>query len=181
MPIIQPIPIDAGPYELGRALAIQATLFPTMSAREDYFGAYHLRTGNRYWLLYAPELKERVGVSGIYTIPSDPGSAWLGWFGILEPFRRKGFASEALRLFEQEARKRGFLTARLYTHADNKAACAFYEKSGYAGEEYRRDDDPAGMEYGIRVYSKSLYGERCEPWGNRMLGLTEAYAKYIGQ
>lgn len=69
---------------------------------------------------------------GIFIMPQEPVSAWLGWFGILEKYRRRGYGSLALEMFEAEARKRGYLFARLYTgRFHNDAAKAFYEINGY--------------------------------------------------
>ena len=65
--------------------------------------------------------------SGFFIMPQEPVSAWLGWFGILEKYRRRGYGSLALEMFEAEARKRGYLFARLYTgRFHNDAAKAFF-------------------------------------------------------
>jgi ribosomal protein S18 acetylase RimI-like enzyme len=54
------------------------------------------------------------------------------WIGIDEAHRRKGYASEVLRVVEGEAKRLGAPRVALHVFGDNVAARALYEKLGYA-------------------------------------------------
>ena len=158
------------------AAQVQHTLFPECSAWENYNESVRNLSSNEYYLLYLDEVC--IGISGIYQYPSDPASAWLGWFGILPAYRRYGYGSEALGIFEQTARDRGFAYARLYTDRyNNEAAITFYTANGYSGEIYDNPDDPAAFQYPIFVFSKSLTGDPVPPWNNREMNFTEQMKK----
>jgi ribosomal protein S18 acetylase RimI-like enzyme len=59
-------------------------------------------------------------------------TAVLYFVGILEPYRRRGYATQALRLLERDVAKRGLQEVRLYVFGHNAAAWDLYEKMGYA-------------------------------------------------
>ena len=136
-------------------------------------------SGYEYFLLY--ENDACVGVIGIYSYPEDQNSAWLGWFGIREDFRRKKLGTTALKAFEEMAAARGYLFARLYTDAvNNDVAIAFYQANGYVSEPYQNPQDPACMKYRTVIFSKSLTSRPLELWNNRSIHLTEQIAKQEG-
>lgn len=56
----------------------------------------------------------------------------IQWLHIEPEFRRRGFATEALRLLEEEARRRGAEWTRLMVWTDNPGAIHLYSKLGYA-------------------------------------------------
>ena len=161
---------------LDLAVKIQAELFPGESAKTNYIESLSDGSGYEYYLLYKDGLC--VGITGLYFYPEDPESAWLGWFGIRQGFRRQGLGSEALRLVEETAAARGCRFARLYTDArNNAAAIAFYKANGYRGEAYRNPDDPAAAEHKTLIFSKSLTADPLVPWNSRSIHLTEQIAK----
>jgi ribosomal protein S18 acetylase RimI-like enzyme len=164
---------------LETATDIQHRVFPRKGydAYQNYKEALELVSSGRYWLVWSVEENCFVGVSGIYLEPSDNESAWLAWFGILPEFRRRGYASEALRLFEEAAIARGFSYVRLYTDADNLTARQFYEKHGYTGELYRCEEDPVSFQFDLCVYSKPLPGHPAKAWGQRNLHLQVQFVK----
>ena len=94
------------------AIQIQEELFPGESGRTNFEEPMDEKSGYEYYLLY--EGGVCVGVIGIYSYLEDQNSAWLGWFGIREGFRRKNLGTTALRVFEDMAAARGYLFARLY-------------------------------------------------------------------
>ena len=158
------------------AVQIQAELFPTASARANYEESLDPASGYEYYLLY--EGRDCVGITGLYNNLGDHDSAWLGWFGIREGFRRRHLGSEALRRFEEMAAARGYRFARLYTDAENNdAAIAFYRSNGYVGEPYFNADDPACEEFRILIFSKSLTDQALIPWNNENIHLTEQIAR----
>ena len=83
----------------------------------------------------------------LFTIKHDGeavGHLWLaiqhradGRFGyiydvyIAEPFQRRGIATNAMRLLEDEASRLGFSSLSLHVFGHNTAARALYEKLGY--------------------------------------------------
>ena len=158
------------------AIQIQEELFPEESGRANFEESVDEKSGFEYYLLY--EGGECVGVIGIYSYPEDHESAWLGWFGIREDFRRKSLGTTALKAFEEMAASRGYLYARLYTDAmNNDAAIAFYKVNGYIDEPYQNLKDPACMKYKTVVFSKALKSRPLELWNNRNIHLTEQIAK----
>ena len=161
------------------AIQIQEELFPGESGRTNFEESMDESSGYEYFLLY--ENGTCIGVIGIYSYPEDPNSAWLGWFGIREDFRRKKFGTTALKEFEEMAAARGYLFARLYTDAvNNDAAIAFYQANGYASEPYQNPQDPACVKYRTVIFSKSLTSRPLEFWNNRSIHLTEQIAKQEG-
>ena len=117
-------------HNIDYAVQIQSELFPRESASVNYEDSLDHSSGYEYFLLY--ENGVCVGITGIYNNLDNHESAWLGWFGIREPFRRQHLGSEALRIFEEMAAAKGYRFARLYTDAENNdAAMAFYQSNGY--------------------------------------------------
>ena len=92
------------------AIQIQEELFPGESGRTNFEESMDESSGYEYFLLY--EDGTCIGVIGIYSYPEDQNSAWLGWFGIREEFRRKKLGTTALKAFEEMAAARGYLFAR---------------------------------------------------------------------
>ncbi len=95
--------------------------------------------------------KERViGITGHYTEDiegKDNGIIWLGWFGVLEKYRGKGYGKELLeksinkvKKFKGIGLKQRFKELRLYTTKDEKheaKARLMYRKRGF--KQYRMD------------------------------------------
>ena len=160
------------------AVSIQEELFPEYSARANYEESLRDPSRFEYDLIYEGE--DCVGVIGLYRYPEDPDSAWLGWFGIREGFRRKHLGSAALKLFEEMARSGGYRFARLYTDAvDNDAAIAFYKANGYVSEPYLNPADPACLKYKVLIFSKPLADNTLVFWNDRDIHLTEQIEKQL--
>ena len=154
------------------ALQIQEELFPGESARTNYEESLSEKSGYEYFLIYEDGIC--AGIIGLYSVPEDPDSAWLGWFGIRKGFRRKHLGSAALRIFEEMAGSRGYLYARLYTDAvNNDAAIAFYKANGYLCEPYENQQDIASLEHKTVIFSKPLTSGSLVPWNSRNIHLTE--------
>ncbi len=137
------------------AVSIQEELFPGESARANYEESLEESSGYKYYLIY--EGDDCVGIIGLYCCPEDPDSAWLGWFGIREGFRRRHLGSAALKRFEDMAISEGYRFARLYTDAlNNDAAITSYQANGYVSEPYLNLEDPACLQYKTLIFSKPL-------------------------
>ena len=158
------------------AVSVQAELFPEESARVNYEDSLAEPSIYEYDLIYEGE--ECVGIIGLYRYVEYPDSAWLGWFGIREGFRRRGLGSAALKRFEDMAGARGYRYARLYTdELHNETAIAFYKANGYLCEQYRNVEDPACLQYKTLIFSKPLAGDALVYWNNRNIHLTEQIEK----
>ena len=158
------------------AVSIQEELFPGESARANYEESLEESSGYEYYLICMGD--DCAGIIGLYRYPEDPESAWLGWFGIREGFRRRHLGSDALKRFEEMAISRKYRFARLYTDAlNNDAAIAFYSANGYVCEPYLNPEDPACLQYKTLIFSKSLSDEPLISWNGRTIHLTEQIEK----
>lgn len=160
------------------SVQIQAELFPGESARKNFEESFEADYDYDYYLIY--ENGVCAGIIGLYCYPEYPDSAWLGWFGIREAFRRKHLGSTAVKAFEEMAIAKGYRFARLYTDAENNdTAIAFYKSNGYFCEPYENTQDPACTKYKTLIFSKSLTAEALLPWDNRSIHLTEQIEKQL--
>ena len=161
---------------LNYAVSVQEELFLGESARTNYEESLEESSGYEYYLIYEDEAC--AGIIGLYQYPEDPESAWLGWFGIREGFRRKHLGSKALKQFEEMAVSKGYRFARLYTDAvNNDTAIAFYRSNGYVDEPYLNIQDPACLKYKTLIFSKPLDSGELVLWNSRSIHLTEQIAK----
>lgn len=155
---------------------IERTIFPEYDAYNNYLDSQKINSLNEYWLLKVDD--KFVGISGIYSYKDYPEDAWLGWFGLLEEYRHLHLGSQALALFEIEARRRGHIYARLFTDRnDNDVAKRFYKARGYKEEYYENDLDPASKLYPLSIYSKALSDKELIPWNNRDIHFTKQVEK----
>jgi RimJ/RimL family protein N-acetyltransferase len=72
-----------------------------------------------------------VGVLWLAAPDWKPPLAFVFDFLIYEPYRRRGFAVQALRALEDNVRALGLDTIGLHVFGHNQAARALYEKAGY--------------------------------------------------
>ena len=157
------------------ACKIQNEIFPEEDARENFIEQINedpYRKEMDYKIVYIDN--EPIGVTGIYSYNEYPDDAWLGWFGILNKYRNKGYGKETLEKTMELAKEKGYKNFRIYTDEYAKEAHSLYEKLGFIKELYDRDDDKD--EYfiaDIYVYSKSLTHKKIELWNNKFLGLKE--------
>ena len=157
------------------ACKIQNEIFPKEDARQNFIEQINndsYRKEMDYCIVYLGE--SPIGVTGIYSYNEYPNDAWLGWFGILEKYRKLGYGSKVLDMTINIAKEKGYKTFRLYTDEYAKSAHKLYESKGLIKELYDRDDDKD--EYfiaDIYIYSISLTSKKVELWNNKFLGLKE--------
>ncbi len=72
-----------------------------------------------------------VGVLWMAVPPWKPPLAFVFDFIIFEPYRRRGYATQALLALEDKVRALGLATIGLHVFGHNHAARALYEKAGY--------------------------------------------------
>lgn len=161
---------------LKKAIKIQNRIFPLEDGIDDLNEA----VGNKdkyfeyleYYLIHNGEYY--VGITGLYSHKEYPDDAWIGWFGILPVFRRKGYATEALRFTNERAKKKGFKALRVYTDDEyNFASLGLFEKLGMIKESYTSEKDKYYRIGNMLIYSISLTDEKVKPWHNKLLYLEE--------
>lgn len=151
------------------ATEVEMKIFPYVCAYLSYKNSFENK--NQYFLAY---FEGKVcGITGIYedlSLADDDKTLWLGWFGVLPEFRRKGIGTQMLIDTIKEAKKMGAKTFRLYTTLTRcPEAAVLYDKIMDIGEDYTFDD----VELERRVYSKSLTKAKVVPWNNRSLNLNQ--------
>lgn len=161
---------------LDTAHEIENTIFPHYDALNNYLDSLADQAKSEYYLIKENDIY--IGTIGLYSYNAYPDDAWLGWFGLLEEYRGKGYGREALEFFEELARNRGFRYARLFTYTlNNDNTRNFYKHHDYVEERYVNFDDPASLKYPISIFSKPLYDERCPRWNNRDIHFTKQVHK----
>ena len=161
---------------LDTAHEIENIIFPHYDALKNYLDSIFDPKKSGYYLIKENDVF--IGIIGIYSYDAYPDDAWLGWFGLLEEYRGKGYGRKALEFFEELARNRGFRYARLFTDTlNNDNTRNFYKHHDYFEERYINFSDPASLKYPISIFSKSLYEERCPRWNNRDIHFTKQVNK----
>lgn len=74
---------------------------------------------------------EQVGVAWLAETDFAKPAVFLYDFVIFEPYRRRGYALQALARLEDEAKKLGMSGIALHVFGHNQAARALYEKAGF--------------------------------------------------
>lgn len=153
--------------ELFASIFPNEILYGEFDSGVDCFEQSTYDTELEYYIHYDGE--SPVGISGIYSEPIDSDSLWLGWFGVLEKYRNRGYGSSILNAFETECKHRGMKFARLYTAVENNdSAIHFYKKRGYSLELYN-GEYPKDMQEKVYIASKSLCEIPVIPWNNKPL------------
>jgi ribosomal protein S18 acetylase RimI-like enzyme len=83
------------------------------------------------WSITRRSDRQPVGVLWIQAMQKPKPIAFIYNIEIFAEFRRRGHAEQAMRLLEEEARRRGLEGIRLHVFGHNSAARPLYEKLGY--------------------------------------------------
>ena len=157
------------------AIKVQNTIFPEESGAEDIRQSLNGGENNehKFKIYFLAKVDGKVvGITGLYAYKVYPKDAWLGWFGVLEEERRKGYATEIVNFTMQKAKEMGYQSLHLYTdEEDNKDAVKFYEKLGMQVEEYSNEEDNHFEISRTLIFSKSLTEKPLEMWNNKNLFL----------
>ena len=159
-----------------QALEFQHTIFPREDAEQNYLDAInenlHSDMPRKYqkeYFIVKDDNGEPIGLWGHY-IEGDLDECWLGWYGVRQDKRNKGFGTLIFKLFENWAKDNGFKVIRLYTDdIDNASACRLYEDLGMTKELYKNSDDITTDIGNIVIYSKALTNEPLPLWNNRFI------------
>ena len=157
------------------AIKIQKEIFPLENGSEDLKEALNSicpphQFLQRYWV--AKENDEYVGICGLYAYKFAKKDAWLGWYGVLDEKRGKGFGKTILIDVMNKAKEMGFENFRLYTdEEDNAVAIKLYEKMGMTKEFYNNEEDVHFHIGKTLIYSKSLTDKKVLLWDNKNLYL----------
>lgn len=158
---------------LDLAVKVQNEIFPNENGKKNFIDSFRdhpYRKELKFFLVF--DQQDVVGITGIYSYHEYPEDAWLGWFGVLSKYRKKGYGSKMFDSFEDYAKSNGYKNIRLYTdEEDNIDATKLYYKKGMISEEYTNKDDIIHSVGKILIFSKSLTNTKTEKWDNKYLNL----------
>ena len=160
------------------ATSIQMQIFPDECAYYNYLDVINkgLEWQN-YYLVYDED--NIIGITGLYCFENidETNSVWLGWFGVLEKYRRHGYGKKILldtiEMAKDFSKKYPIKYFRLYTSVrDNEVAQILYNEVMDIKEEY---NNPLDFNYDNTcvIYSKSLVNGNVKRWNNKFLNLNE--------
>ena len=157
------------------ACEIQNSIFPKENARVDYLEQID---NSDYWkelefsIVYIDE--KPIGITGLYSYNQYPEIAWLGWFGVLEEYRCKGYGREIVNKMILLAKEKGYKEFRMYVDEYATSAHRLYSSIASIKEIYDREDDKDEyLNEEIFIYSLSLTDEEISLWDNKMLYIKE--------
>jgi len=159
-----------------QAIKIQNRIFPLEDGVDDLNES--IKNSDRYfdfleyYLVHDGEYY--VGITGVYSHKEYPEDAWVGWYGILPAFRRRGYGTEVMYFTKEKAKQKGFKHLRLY--ADDKSnyiSIQLFEKLDMVKEYYTKEQGKYYQVGNMLIYSWSLTNEKVELWNNKLLFLEE--------
>lgn len=160
---------------LETAIQIQKALFPQEEGKQDLIDSMNASPPphqflQKHWV--ASLGKTPIGIVGLYAYKAYPKDAWLGWYGVLEEYRNRGFGHKIFDFAKDEARRLGFENLRLYTdEEDNFVATKLYEKLGMESEYYENSNDKYYTASRVLIFSTSLTSKPCKKWNSKNLSL----------
>ena len=160
------------------ATKVQMKIFPNESAYEHFkFTIERDLEYEKYYLVY--DKNTVIGVTGLYSNEdiNITNSLWLGWFGVLEKFRSKGYGKQILidtiEMAKRLSKKYPIKYFRLYTsERDDKIAQPLYEKVMDFKEYYNNPED-INYDGTCLIYTKGLNNNKPIYWNNIFLNLRE--------
>ena len=158
------------------AIRVQNEIFEEYNGKNNYISSIENSKQSQFFLVFDKE--KCIGVTGIYSYKNDSDNAWVGFFGIKEQYRHKGFGSKVLKLTEKYAKSLGYKYMRLFTDKeDNDISINFYKKNGYTFEDYNNEEEALKDEFNVIIGSKSLTDEEVPLWNNKFINLTKQTLK----
>ena len=87
--------------------------------------------GHTFFSITRSSDRKAVGILWIKVEREPMPVSFIYLIEIFQPFRRRGFATQAMKLLEKEMRRSGLESIRLHVFGHNPAARSLYEKLGY--------------------------------------------------
>jgi ribosomal protein S18 acetylase RimI-like enzyme len=87
--------------------------------------------GHRFFSIVRAPDRKAVGMLWIEVESAPRRASFIFNIEIFKPFRRRGYATQAMTLLEEEARRLGIESIGLHVFGHNPAARSLYEKLGY--------------------------------------------------
>ena len=164
---------------LKEAINIQRQIFPFEDGTKNFIDSVFgnkTRKENLYWIAYKDS--KIVGICGLYSYHNYPSDAWLGWYGVIEEERRKGYGTKIFNFFESISLQKGYSNIRLYTDInENYDAVKFYFNRIMIAEKYNNKDEAKEVTENTLIFSKSLDENEIGLWDDKYLELTEQLTK----
>ena len=152
-------------YEI--VLFIKHLLFPESRSDVDYEKYFNNNENCEYFLVTIN--KEPCGITGWYDFDDKNVDAFMGWFGVLPNFRKKGIGRKILEFTINRVKDRNFNYFRVYTdEAVNYPSVCLYEKESLIKERYSYPDK-LGKTDSFVVFTKILKSNDNDLWNNRPL------------
>ncbi len=103
----------------------------------DQFLPHGMATPNHFFFMIQDEDSGKKVGEFWYTIMEQDGKRQLFVMDIriYDEHRRRGYATQAFQMMEEQAREMGITTISLHVFKFNHSARAMYQKLGYVGEE----------------------------------------------
>lgn len=162
-------------HNIDIAIDIQHSIFPLENGSQDLIDSINNNIPKHQFLskyYLAKYNNEYIGICGLYAYNDYPTDAWLGWFGVIEKERNKGYGTNILKKCFLKAKKQGFENIRLYTdEIDNANAIKLYKKFGMIHEIYNNPKDIHFEIGNTLIFSKNLYNKPVDLWNNKYLYL----------
>lgn len=158
---------------LEKVLDIKHFLFPESNSDEDYDNYFNNKTKSNYYLIFENETP--CAIIGWYDFDNCNKNAFVGWFGVMPEFRRRGIAKESLKFIINEVKKLGYEYLRVYTDkVVNPESILLYEKTFDVREDYNFPDK-IGNTNNFVVFTKFL-SDKKELWNNTPLNEDDNYS-----
>ena len=90
-----------------------------------------VHTPGHFLFMLVNETGEKTGFLWYARQPKQPEWGFIYDFEVYQAFRRRGYASQALALLEQDARRQGLKKLELHVFGHNIAARGLYKKAGF--------------------------------------------------
>lgn len=156
-----------------KIVKIKRQLFPESSSEEDYEYAKRKPEFAEYFLFYCNDIP--CAITGWYDFDETKTDAFMGWFGVLPEFRRKGVGKKVFETTLAFVKEKNYKYFRLYTDVVvNAPSVLFYTSLGMLMEHYTADD-LLGKNGNFVVFTLPLSDEM-EMWNNRPLNEDENYS-----
>lgn len=151
-------------------IEIKHKLFPESNSDEDYINYFDNKVKSNYYLVSNKGVP--CAIVGWYEY--DSNNVFVGWFGVLEDYRKQGIGTKILEYIMGEVKKLNYKYLRVYTDkVVNYASTKLYDKYFDIKENYTYPDK-LGKTGNFIIYTKYLKDKK-EKWNNMPLKEDDNY------